>query len=162
MTRNSPHARRRPDTYASVHRTGVPRAARPWVTHLRGGGSGVRRRIRAWWRSGPSTMVVERGRLLRLLPGGGPGVLAGLIGCHLVVAVLPVLTAAVVGRLVAAITGPGGPATTLLFAVAAAGLLFLGQFGGALGDLLRRALAQRIDGRLREAVRRLATAPTGI
>jgi ATP-binding cassette, subfamily B, bacterial len=105
---------------------------------------------------------------LRLLSVAGWPLVGGLTLTFLVQALLPAASAVaigvLVGRLVRLVSGPGdeGVAATLPAVAALAGLLLLGHVAEQAADVLRFAVARRVDGDVRRRARRAALGPDGI
>jgi ATP-binding cassette subfamily B protein len=112
-----------------------------------------------------SEIAAERIRLVRLLPLAGRGYASALLTAHTVTVFAPgalaVATGWLVGSLIQA-AGEGRTAGLLWPLVAFAVVLVVEQFGELARDTLDQLAAQQIDRRLRQRLRRVATAPPGI
>ncbi|MDG4828645.1 ABC transporter ATP-binding protein [Solwaraspora sp. WMMD1047] len=112
-----------------------------------------------------SEIAAERIRLVRLLPLAGRGYASALLTAHTVTVFAPgalaVATGWLVGSLIEA-AGEGRTAGLLWPLVAFAVVLVIEQFGELARDTLDQLAAQQIDRRLRQRLRRIATAPAGI
>src|SRR5436309_228319 len=112
--------------------------------------------------------AVERLALLRLLGDAGAATVVPLGVVDAVAVALPLANAAVtvqlvgrLGRLLASGPVSGSSANLVPSLVAITALLVAGQLVEAFHPLLANNAARRIDGRVRDSIRRLALAPEG-
>lgn len=116
--------------------------------------------------SRPATEIAaERIRLVRLAPLAGRRYATALFAAHTVTASSPAALAVVTGWLVGALVEAAGSGRTggLLWPlIGFAVVLVVEQFGELARDTIDQLAAQQIDRRLRQRLRRIATAPPGI
>lgn len=106
------------------------------------------------------TALRRRWRLLRLLPLGGVGAAAVVIGLLLVAAVAPTAQAVAAGAFVGSLDRPG--AAPLLAAAVLAAAVLAGEAALLGHEVCAAVVGRRIDGRIRRRVRAAANTPIGI
>ncbi|WP_456789657.1 ABC transporter ATP-binding protein [Cellulomonas sp. P5_C5] len=121
--------------------------------------------LRSWYRSA----VLPRGRIARLLPSAGAGLVTGLLALDVVLGLLPVAfvlaTSVVVGQVPAAVDGGTGSAawSDLVRTFVLAAVLFLTrQVLAPLQTALGVRMQRRIDGALRDRALSVALRSTSI